>query len=80
MGKKCGANTKRGGICKQPVIPGKNRCHYHGGRSTGPALGSRNAYRNGQYTMEINLLHKIVRYALNRSKKLVKHITASLSA
>lgn len=32
----CGANTKVGGTCKMKVIPGKHRCKFHGGKSTGP--------------------------------------------
>jgi hypothetical protein len=33
---RCGARTRSGGHCRQFPIPGKRRCHYHGGRSTGP--------------------------------------------
>jgi hypothetical protein len=27
---------RRGHGCRRPVVPGRNRCEYHGGRSTGP--------------------------------------------
>jgi hypothetical protein len=27
---------RRGHGCKRPVVPGRNRCEYHGGLSTGP--------------------------------------------
>ncbi|WP_142084335.1 HGGxSTG domain-containing protein [Roseinatronobacter monicus] len=32
----CGARARSGAPCKHKVIPGKRRCKYHGGRSTGP--------------------------------------------
>lgn len=33
---KCGAKTRRGGHCRARPIPGKTRCKFHGGLSTGP--------------------------------------------
>lgn len=30
---RCGAKTRAGHACRQPVVPGRNRCHYHGGKS-----------------------------------------------
>jgi hypothetical protein len=37
-GQLCGARVKSrpGGHCQQPVVPGRWRCHWHGGKSTGP--------------------------------------------
>ena len=32
----CGAQTRTGGRCKVRVEPGKRRCRFHGGMSTGP--------------------------------------------
>jgi hypothetical protein len=32
----CGAKTRMGGTCCHKVIPGKTRCRFHGGKSTGP--------------------------------------------
>ena len=32
----CGAKTKTGEPCDEPVVPGKPRCRAHGGLSTGP--------------------------------------------
>jgi hypothetical protein len=32
----CGAATRSGAPCLQRVVPGKCRCKYHGGLSTGP--------------------------------------------
>lgn len=32
----CGAKTKTGEPCLEPVVPGTRRCRLHGGLSTGP--------------------------------------------
>lgn len=32
----CGARARSGAPCKNKVIPGKRRCKFHGGLSTGP--------------------------------------------
>ncbi|OYU37996.1 MAG: hypothetical protein CFE33_18215 [Pseudorhodobacter sp. PARRP1] len=32
----CGALTRIGAVCANRVIPGKTKCHMHGGKSTGP--------------------------------------------
>ena len=31
----CGAKTRKGGECRNKSEPGKRRCKYHGGKSTG---------------------------------------------
>lgn len=33
---RCGAKTRAGKACRCCVEPGKNRCRFHGGKSTGP--------------------------------------------
>jgi hypothetical protein len=32
----CGAKTRAGGCCQIRAEPGKARCRFHGGKSTGP--------------------------------------------
>nr|WP_305792587.1 MULTISPECIES: HGGxSTG domain-containing protein [unclassified Aliiroseovarius] len=32
----CGASTRKGAPCKANALPGKARCRFHGGASTGP--------------------------------------------
>jgi transcriptional regulator with XRE-family HTH domain len=32
----CGAKTRKGTPCRAKALPGKKRCKYHGGMSTGP--------------------------------------------
>ena len=33
---RCGARTRMGAPCKAKALPGKARCKFHGGMSTGP--------------------------------------------
>ena len=33
---RCGAMTRKGTLCRCKPMPGKKRCSYHGGMSTGP--------------------------------------------
>ena len=37
----CGAKTRKGTACKCKKLPGKNRCKFHGGMSTGPRKAER---------------------------------------
>ena len=32
---RCGAGTRKGQACKARALPGKARCKFHGGKSTG---------------------------------------------
>ena len=34
--KRCGAKTRKGQPCRAKPLPGKRRCKFHGGMSTGP--------------------------------------------
>lgn len=43
----CGARTRSGAPCKRAPMDGKRRCKLHGGASTGPRKGSRNAAKPG---------------------------------
>ena len=46
----CGAKTRAGKSCNNKPIAGKKRCRLHGGLSTGPAKGSKNALKHGMYS------------------------------
>jgi hypothetical protein len=46
----CGAKTRSGQACKASPIKGKRRCKMHGGMSTGPRKGTRNALKHGIYS------------------------------
>jgi len=50
MAKACGAKTRSGEPCKRAPLEGKRRCKLHGGASTGPSKGSRNAAKHGIYS------------------------------
>lgn len=50
----CGAKTRSGGRCKKPAgwgtsHPGEGRCRLHGGCSTGPPKGNKNAVKTGEH-------------------------------
>lgn len=50
----CGARTRKGTICRNPQgfrTPhfGRGRCYLHGGLSTGPPKGNKNAVKTGFY-------------------------------
>lgn len=47
MASTCGARTRSGAPCKRAPMEGKRRCKLHGGASTGPRKGSRNAAKPG---------------------------------
>lgn len=54
MAARCGAKTRSGHRCKKPAgwgtnHPGTGRCRLHGGCSTGPPKGNKNAVRTGEY-------------------------------
>ena len=48
---KCGAQTRTGGRCRQPVITGRNRCRMHGGK-TPRGLANPNT-RTGLYSRDM---------------------------
>lgn len=50
----CGAKTRKGMLCRNPQgfrTPhfGQGRCYLHGGLSTGPPKGNKNAVKTGEY-------------------------------
>lgn len=47
MATTCGARTRSGAPCKRAPLSGKRRCKLHGGASTGPKKGSKNAAKPG---------------------------------
>ena len=56
--KHCGARNRSGGLCKLPAgwgTPhlGEGRCKFHGGCSTGPPKGSRNAEKHGLFSKHL---------------------------
>ncbi len=73
----CGARTRAGGRCAQ-VPMANGRCHFHGGKSTGPRtaegierLRAINT-QHGWYGAEGRRLRKMVRMLREHSKALVE--------
>ncbi|TAL18534.1 hypothetical protein EPN96_01865 [bacterium] len=57
---------------KSPAIRGKKRCRLHGGKSTGPPKGNKNALRHGLYTREAKERRK-------KERKILREFLKSLS-
>lgn len=53
-GERCGAKTRAGGPCKNPIVTGRKRCRMHGGaKGSGAPTGKRNGrYIHGRFTKE----------------------------
>lgn len=56
----CGANKRDGGKCTDPPLPGRRRCHAHGGApGSGAPSGAKNGrYKTGEFTKEARQLRK----------------------
>jgi glucans biosynthesis protein len=46
---RCGARTRRGGMCKAPALRGAWRCRMHGGGGGAPP-GNQNAVKHGYFS------------------------------
>lgn len=67
---KCGARSKRTGQpCQQPAMA-NGRCRLHGGKSTGPPKGNKNALKHGHYTKKAIADRRYVRQLIKDSKEL----------
>ena len=53
-GQRCGAKTRTGDPCKNPIVTGRQRCRMHSGaKGSGAPSGERNGrYIHGRYTKE----------------------------
>ncbi len=71
---KCGAKNRQGGLCGQMAMP-NGKCHYHGGKSTGPPEGNQNALKHGIYASAL-LDHEIKDYL---GAKELKSLTEDLA-
>jgi hypothetical protein len=81
-GLRCGAKTREGKSCQQHPIPGRRRCHYHGGRSTGPSPeGIRRIQRartvHGRYAKSAIEERRQVRWLLGECRTLLAEIEPS---
>jgi hypothetical protein len=63
---RCKGKNRSGYLCGQPAIKGKTRCHWHGGKSTGPkttegkrkVAGNRSNFRHGEYSKDHLSVHE----------------------
>jgi hypothetical protein len=53
-GQRCGAKTRSGAPCKNPIVAGRKRCRMHGGaKGSGAPSGERHGrYIHGKFTKE----------------------------
>jgi hypothetical protein len=53
-GQRCGAKTRSGHPCKNPIVSGRKRCRMHGGAAgSGAPTGKRHGrYKHGRYAKE----------------------------
>ncbi len=67
---KCGAHSRRSGKpCRQPAMA-NGRCRFHGGKSTGPPKGNKNALKHGFYTKEEIQNRRCVKKLIKKSREL----------
>ena len=82
----CLAKSKRSKEqCRKGATSGKDVCHMHGGRSTGPKTkvgkeGARRAVlKHGTYTKEMQAQNKEVRDLIRQSKDFLRSIKLKCS-
>jgi hypothetical protein len=59
-GVRCGAKTRSGQPCKNPIVTGRKRCRMHGGaKGSGAPSGERNGrFLHGRYTKKRMAIRK----------------------
>lgn len=68
---RCGAKGKRTGLpCRAPAMK-NGRCRLHGGKSSGPPAGNKNALKHGEYTVEAIAERRYVKRLLRDSRNLM---------
>ena len=76
---RCGARTRRAGICRQPAMP-NGRCRLHGGKSTGPrtaeGIARIRAARtiHGRYSAENRRVADLVRMLKADAKAMMEEV------
>jgi len=68
---RCGARTRGASSCRAPAMR-NGRCRLHGGKSTGPPKGNKNAFKHGRYTAQAITRRREVRALLKSIKQLVE--------
>ena len=68
---RCAARTRSASSCRAPAMR-NGRCRLHGGKSTGPPKGNKNALKHGRYTAQAITCRREVRALLKSTKNLVE--------
>ena len=68
--RRCGAKTRKGGLCRSPAMP-NGRCRMHGGKSTGAPKGNKNAWKHGRYSEVAKAERSFVKQLLKDGRKLL---------
>ena len=78
-GHRCGAKTRAGGVCQNPVIGGRTRCKLHGGLSTGPrtpegkarvaAAHTKHGRRSSAHVEKVKEINAELRRIMNELKR-----------
>jgi len=68
---RCEARTRSASSCRAPAMR-NGRCRLHGGKSTGPPKGNKNALKHGRYTAQAITCRREVRALLKSTKNLVE--------
>ena len=66
---RCGARTRNANSCRAQAMP-NGRCRLHGGKSTGPPKGNKNALKHGRYTTQAIARRRELRALLQGIKQL----------
>jgi len=68
---RCEARTRSTSSCQAPAMR-NGRCRLHGGKSTGPPKGNKNAFKHGRYSAQAIARRRDVRALLRSIKQLVE--------
>lgn len=72
---RCGAHSRRtGNPCRSPAMK-NGRCRMHGGKSTGPAKGSQNAFKHGMRSAETIAMRKALNAILRENREMLESLS-----
>jgi hypothetical protein len=72
---RCGAKTRRGGVCRSPAVRGKKRCRMHGGaQGAGAPRANQNARKHGLFTRDATAEGRQIRALLDEARRLLKEM------
>lgn len=72
---RCGAKTRRGGVCRSPAVHGKKRCRMHGGaQESGAPRANQNARKHGSFTRDAISERRQIRALLAEAQRVLKEM------